>query len=55
MIERLALGRAFGDVEQDDVAQFLEPGEMGQRAADLAGADQGDLVTRHGFSSSFQP
>ena len=27
---------------------FLETDEMGERAADLAGADQRDLVTRHG-------
>ncbi len=48
-VERLALGRAFGDVEQNDVAQLLQTGEMGQRAADLAGSDQCNLVTRHGF------
>ena len=52
-VERLALRRAFGDVEQDDVAEFLEADEVGQRAADLAGADQCDLVARHGCSSSF--
>ena len=46
-VERLAAGHAVYDVEQDDVAQFLEAGEQGQRAADLAGADQGDLVSGH--------
>ena len=43
-IERLALRDAFGDVEQDDVAEFLQADEMGERAADLAGADQRNLV-----------
>ena len=47
-VERLALRDAFGDVEQDDVAELLEADEMGERAADLAGADQRNLVTRHG-------
>ena len=47
-IERLALRDAFHDVEQDDVAELLEANEVGQRAADLAGADQRNLVTRHG-------
>ena len=48
-VERLALRHALGDVEQDDVAEFLEADEMGERAADLAGADQGDLVARHSW------
>ena len=34
-VERLALRDAFGDVEQDDVAEFLEADQMGERAADL--------------------
>ena len=46
-IERLALGDAFGDVEQHDVAELLEADEMGERAADLAGTDQRNLGTRH--------
>ena len=50
-VERLALRDAFHDVEQDDVAEFLQAGEMGERAADLAGADQRDLLARHGWSS----
>ena len=41
-VERLALGHAFDDVEEDDVAEFLEADEMGERAADLTGADQRD-------------
>ena len=46
-VERLALRNAFGDVEQHDVAELLEADEMGERAADLAGTDQRNLVTRH--------
>ena len=39
-VERLALRNALGDVEQDDVANFLLGGEVGEGAADHAGADQ---------------
>ena len=46
-VERLALRNAFDDVEQHDVAELLEADEVGERAADLAGADQSNLVTRH--------
>ena len=46
-VERLALRDALGDVEQHDVAEFLESDEMSERAADLAGADQRNLMTRH--------
>ena len=46
-IERLALGDAFGDVEQHNVAELFEADEMGERAADLAGTDQCNLGTRH--------
>src|SRR5205823_11179312 len=46
-IERLALRDTLGDVKQDDVAKFLETDEMSESAADLAGADQCNLGTRH--------
>ena len=46
-VERLALRDAFHDVEHHDVAELLEPDQVGERAADLAGADQRNLVTRH--------
>ena len=46
-VERLALRNAFGDVEHHDIAELLQADEMSQRAADLTGADEGDLVTRH--------
>ena len=46
-VERLALRNAFRDVEHHDVAKLLETDEMGERAADLAGADQCNLGTRH--------
>ena len=51
-VERLALRDALGDVEQHDVAELLEADEVGERAADLAGADQRNLVTRHVGKSS---
>ncbi len=46
-VERLALRRAFGDVEEDDVAEFLDRGEMGEGAADLPRADEGNLGSGH--------
>ena len=54
-VERLALGHAVDDVEQDDVAEFLQRGQMGERAADLTGADQSNLLARHGISSALRP
>ena len=51
-VERLALRHAVDDVEQHDVAQFLQAGQQGERAADLSGADQRDLLACHGKSSS---
>jgi hypothetical protein len=47
-VEGLALGHALGDVEHHDVAQLLQPNEMGERAADLTGANQSNLVACHG-------
>ena len=47
-IQRLALGQAFHDVEHHHIAQFLESDQMGERAADLSAADQGDFLARHG-------
>src|SRR3984893_17250663 len=46
-VERLALGNAFGDVEQHDVAELFEANKMGERAANLAGTDQCNLGPRH--------
>ncbi len=46
-VERLALGDAFGDVEQHHVAELFETNEMRERAADLAGADQCNLWACH--------
>ncbi len=51
-VQGFALRYAFGNVEEDDVAQFLERGDMGERAADLAGADQRDLPTWHNVLST---
>src|SRR6202166_656449 len=47
-IERLTLRDAFHDVEHHDVAELFEADKVGERAADLASADQRNLVTRHG-------
>ena len=46
-VERLALRHPVDDVEEHDVAQFLHRRQMRQRAADLAGADQSNLLARH--------
>ena len=48
-VERLALRHPFQDVEQHDIAQFLEAGEVGERAADHAAADQTNLAAGHGL------
>ena len=54
-VERLALGDAFevGNVEQDDVAQFLLAGEQREGATNLSGADQRDLLASHAKNSRF--
>ena len=44
-VESFSLRDAFGDVEEGDVPEFLQGGNMGERTADLAGADQRDLLT----------
>ena len=52
-VERLALGHAVHDVEEHDVAKILEGGEVGERAADIARADQRDPAACHGKSLRF--
>ena len=47
MSSPLPCGNAFRDVEEHDVAEFLQADEMGERAADLAGADERDLFPGH--------
>ncbi len=42
-VERLALGHAFDDVVQDDVAQFLFGQALRGGGADKSGSDDGDL------------
>ena len=49
-IERFALRHALGNVEHHHIAQFLQADEVSQRSADLAGANQSNLVARHGKS-----
>src|SRR5262249_36591389 len=46
-VERLALGNALGNAEQRAVPQLLESDEVGKRAANLAGTNQGNFRTRH--------
>lgn len=46
-IETFALGNAVRDVEENDVAQFLQAGEVRQRATNHARTNECDLVTRH--------
>ena len=46
-VQRFALRRALSDVEEGDVAKFLDGGEVGECAADLPGADEGDLGSGH--------
>jgi hypothetical protein len=41
------LRHAVDDVEQHDIAKLLDAGKMGDRAADLASADQRNAITRH--------
>ena len=51
-VQRLALGQAFGDVENHHIAQLLQRHQMGERAADLSAADESDFLARHEESSS---
>ena len=44
MSSDLPCGMPSDDVEHHDIAEFLEADEMGERAADLAGADQCNLL-----------
>ena len=46
-VERLALRHPLHDVEEDDVAELLEADQMSESAADLARANQRNLVSRH--------
>lgn len=46
-IQPLALRGAFRNVEKDDVTEFLQTGQVSERTADHAGADEGNLVACH--------
>ena len=46
-VQRLALRHSVDDVEENDVAQFLDRRQMRQRAADLTGPNQSYLLARH--------
>ena len=52
-VERLALGQPLDDVDQDDVGQAGLGDALGGGRADVAGADDGDLGTGHGWVGSF--
>ena len=46
-IKCFTLRNAFHNVKQDDIAEFLNRCEMGERAADIASTDQCNLLTSH--------
>ena len=46
-VEALALGQALDDVDEDDVGEAGLGDPLGGRGADVAGADDGDLVAGH--------
>src|SRR5690606_18564613 len=54
-VEPLALRDTVRDVEEDDVAQFLQAGQMCQRATDHSRTDKCDLLARHRKASSQDP
>ncbi len=50
-VERLPLRQPFDDVEEHDVAEMLQRSEVRERAADVAGPDEGDLLACHAYPS----
>ncbi len=52
-VEPLALGQTLDDVDEDDVGQAGLGDPLGGGGADVAGADDGDLVPGHGWLGSF--
>ena len=46
-VERLAGGHATEHVKHDDVPELFQPDQVGERAADVTGANEGDLVASH--------
>jgi hypothetical protein len=52
-VQRLALGQALDDVDQDDVGVVTLGETLGQGGADVARADDGDLVAHGGASGGF--
>ena len=47
-VERFALRDALHDVEHHDIAELFQADQVSQRTADLARADQSNLLARHG-------
>ena len=54
-VEGLALGKSLDDVEDHDVTEFAIGNLLGEHAADVSAADQGDLVAHGGFSIELVP
>ena len=53
-VEALALRQALDDVDEDDVGEARLGDPLGGRGADVAGADDGDLVAGHADWVSFR-
>ena len=53
-VEALALRQALDDVDQDDVGEAGLGDALGGRGADIAGTDDGHLVTGHGRLAPFR-
>ena len=53
-VKRLALRNTVDNIENDDIAQFLQTGQMCQRTADLTATDQCDFVTSHDLSPKIE-
>ena len=49
-VQCLALRNPLGDVEEHHIPKVLQSGKVGERAADLSGADQRNLSAVHGKS-----
>ena len=48
-VERLALRQALDDVEEHDVAELAIGERLGEHAADVAAADESDLLAHGGL------
>ena len=46
-VQGFALGHAFHDVKEDDVAEIFQAGQVSKCAPDIAGTDKYNFFTRH--------